>query len=227
MTPNQRLEQLAAQLRERFAADGCEVEEGYAEVTLTAPRDGWSEIAPALRDEEAFAFDQLVDVCGVDYAGFGKGEWATAEASSAGFGRGQERDGELDLDSDKRFAVVYHFLSVAHNNRLRVRVYLDPEQPIVDSVVSLWNGCDWFEREAFDMYGIMFSGHPDLRRILTDYGFIGHPMRKDFPLSGQVEMRYDEATRRVIYQPITIEQRPQVPKVVRNEEGPSREAADA
>ena len=148
----------------------------------------------ALRDDPRTEFDQLIDVCGVDYLEFG-GQW-----------------------EGKRFAAVYHFLSVKRNDRLRVRVFCDDDAfPIVDSACDLWSSANWFEREAFDLYGIVFNGHNDLRRILTDYGFVGHPFRKDFPISGNVEMRYDPEQKRVIYHPVTIEPREIVPRVIREE----------
>ena len=146
-----------------------------------------------LRDRPELRFAQLIDLCGIDYQ-------------------------EHALVSGNRFAVVYHLLSIEHNRRLRVRVFCsDDDFPVVDSVVDIWPGANWFEREAFDLYGIIFHGHPDLRRLLTDYGFIGHPFRKDFPLSGQVEMRYDEEQGRVIYQPVTIEPRILVPRSIRKD----------
>jgi NADH-quinone oxidoreductase subunit C len=148
-----------------------------------------------LRDNAALGFDQLIDLCGVDYSTYGEGAW-----------------------EGQRFAAVSHLLSVKHNWRVRVRVFAeDDDLPVVASVTSLWRVSNWFEREAFDMYGIIFEGHNDLRRILTDYGFMGHPFRKDFPVSGYVEMRYDEAQKRVIYQPVTIDPREIVPRVIREE----------
>jgi NADH-quinone oxidoreductase subunit C len=143
----------------------------------------------------------------------------TKQASESGFCRGVERY-NIDVSArgeNDRFAVVYHLLSMANNQRLRVRTFVDATQPIVDSVVGLWRGADWFEREAFDLYGIMFSGHPDLRRILTDYGFVGHPFRKDFPLEGNVQMRYDAEQGRVVYEPVTLDPRVLVPKVIRED----------
>ncbi|MGH8619851.1 MAG: NADH-quinone oxidoreductase subunit C [Burkholderiales bacterium] len=149
----------------------------------------------ALRDRPELAFDQLTDLCGMDYSAYGEGGWEGA-----------------------RYAIVYHLLSIVHNRRLRVRVFAaDDDFPVVDSVVDLWPSANWFEREAFDLYGVMFTGHPDLRRILTDYGFIGHPFRKDFPISGTVEMRYDPEQQRVIYQPVTIEPREITPRIIREE----------
>lgn len=151
--------------------------------------------ATQLRDDPALQFAQLIDLCGVDYADWGEGAW-----------------------TGSRFAVVSQLLSITHNWRLRLRCFCaDDDFPLVDSLIPVWNGANWYEREAFDLYGIVFSGHPDLRRILTDYGFVGHPFRKDFPVSGNVEMRYDPEQKRVIYQPVTIEPREIVPRVIREE----------
>ncbi|MFM1936300.1 MAG: NADH-quinone oxidoreductase subunit, partial [Planctomycetota bacterium] len=169
-----------------------------------------------LRRKTALAFEQCIDVCGVDYSAYGHSEWVTAGAANSGFGRGAEPD-LPQLDPANRFAAVYHLLSVTKNWRLRVKTLLDADDPIVDSVVDIWPSANWFEREAFDLYGIMFNGHPDLRRILTDYGFIGHPFRKDFPLIGQVEMRYDPEQQRVVYEPVGIEPRTLVPRVIRQD----------
>jgi NADH-quinone oxidoreductase subunit C len=165
-----------------------------SEVTIVAPATGLVEVMTALRDTEGLQFELLVDLCGVDYATYGVGY------------------------EGPRYAVVYHLLSLARNHRLRVRVFCDDDDmPRVPSVIDVWPGANWFEREAFDLFGIVFEGHPDLRRILTDYGFIGHPFRKDFPVTGTVEMRYDPEQRRVIYQPVTIEPRNNVPRIVREE----------
>jgi NADH-quinone oxidoreductase subunit C len=165
------------------------------EVTIVVPVAVYLEVARALRDEERLRFEQLIDLCGVDYLNYGNGSW-----------------------EGRRFAVVVHLLSVTHNWRLRVRTFCpDDELPIVASVTPVWSAAGWFEREAFDLYGIVFEGHEDLRRILTDYGFVGHPFRKDFPISGHVEMRYDPGERRVVYQPVTIEPREIVPRVIREE----------
>ncbi len=217
MTYSERAGKLVQNLRERFADAGCEVIHALGEVTMTLPRERLIEIATLLRDEEVFRFEQVIDVCGVDYADYGKTEWATGTATACGYGRGVERSAQpADVDSE-RFAAVYHLLSVSLNQRLRLRVFLDSEQPIVPSVVAIWNGANWFEREAFDLYGILFEGHPDLRRILTDYGFVGHPFRKDFPLEGNVEMRYDLEKQRVVYEPVSIEPRTLVPRVIRED----------
>jgi NADH-quinone oxidoreductase subunit C len=165
------------------------------EVTLVVRQEHLLAVALVLRDAPELRFEQLIDLCGVDYSAYGDGAW----------------DG-------RRYAAVYHLLSIAHNRRLRLRVFAaDDEFPVVDSVIGVWPSANWYEREAFDLYGIVFSGHPDLRRILTDYGFVGHPFRKDFPLSGNVEMRYDPDQQRVIYQPVTIEPREITPRTIREE----------
>ena len=218
----QRHETLIESLNERFADKGCKATLALGEVTLLVPREHLIEVAVQLRDQEAFLFDTPIDVCGVDYAGYGESEWVTDDASFTGFNRGVNRapivaDSKADED---RFAVIYHLLSVANNQRLRMRVFVNTEQPIVDSVTDVWAGVDWFEREAFDLYGIMFSGHNDLRRILTDYGFVGHPFRKDFPLEGHVQMRYDPELARVVYEPVDLEQRTLVPRVIREDDAP-------
>ena len=213
-----RLAELAENLNERFSAAGCEVQQAHGEVTLVVPAEHLIEVATALRDEDDFLFEELIDVCGVDYSAYGMTEWQTRGAPNTGFGRGVDRSAKVDLSEEKRFASVYHLLSVANNQRLRLRVFVDTESPIVPSVIGIWRTADWFEREAFDLYGILYEGHPDLRRILTDYGFIGHPFRKDFPLIGQVEMRYDPEQARVIYEPVSsVEPRTLVPRVVRDD----------
>lgn len=173
--------------------------------------------------KEVIGFDQLIDVCGVDYLSYGDTNWETLSAANTGFSRGifdfeSESDDEK-LNMPRRFAAVYHLLSISRNLRIRVKVFPESTQmPVVPSVVEIWNCADWFEREAFDLYGIIFEGHPDLRRILTDYGFIGHPLRKDFPLTGHVEMRYDAEKERVVYEPVTIENRVNVPRIIRDDE---------
>lgn len=210
-------ERLAGDLAKPLAGHGCETSVAFGELSLVVPVEGLLPVCQILRDHESLRFEQLIDLCGVDYAAYGKAEWETSEASTTGFGRGVDRDLSLALDDPKRFAVVYHLLSLTHNRRLRLRVYLGESAPLVDSVVPVWASANWFEREAFDLFGILFRGHPDLRRILTDYGFIGHPFRKDFPLSGQVEMRYDPQQRRVVYEPVSIEPRVLVPKVIRED----------
>jgi NADH-quinone oxidoreductase subunit C len=185
------------------------------------------EVAPAellqvcreLREDPQFGFEQLMDLAGVDFMDYGRDEWRTYEATATGFSRGVARVREkVSEPRAQRFAVVYHLLSVSNNWRVRLRCYApEGEPPILDSVVSVWSGANWFEREAFDLFGILFNGHPDLRRLLTDYGFIGHPFRKDFPLIGNVEVKYDPTKGRVVYQPVTIEPRTLVPRVIRED----------
>jgi NADH-quinone oxidoreductase subunit C len=190
------------------------------ELTYEVAADDLLKVAATLRDTPSLKFEMCMDVCGVDYLAHGRDEWNTETATSSGFSRGVARGGQRggELAPGRRFAVVYHLLSISLNQRLRLRVFCpDDEQPTVDSVTGIWASANWFEREAFDLFGILFKGHPDLRRILTDYGFIGHPFRKDFPLSGNVEVRYDPEKARVVYQPVTIDPRVLVPKVIRHD----------
>ncbi len=188
------------------------------EVTITVKSAHVQDAMLMLRDTAGCQFEQLVDLAGVDYSTFGQADWITQQATSSGFsravGKGQRDDASATAS---RFAVVYHLLSYALNQRLRVKVMLDENEPMVGSVVDIWPVADWYEREAFDLFGILFQGHPDLRRILTDYGFIGHPFRKDFPLEGYVEVRYDADKKRVVYQPVSIEPRVLVPRVIRDD----------
>ena len=221
-------ETLAARIVSRFGDKVERVESTCRELTFVVSPDDLVEIATALRDEAEFGFEQLIDVCGVDYLTYGEVEWSTESASEEGFSRGVEPQPVIMDESDsfdpKRFAVVYHLLSVSNNKRLRLRVFTGTgNPPIVPSVVEIWSSANWFERETFDMFGVLFDGHPDLRRVLTDYGFIGHPFRKDFPLIGNVEVRYDADKGRVVYQPVSIEPRTLVPRVIRDD---NRYAAD-
>jgi NADH-quinone oxidoreductase subunit C len=181
-----------------------------------------------LRDEPALAFEQLIDLSGIDYLDYGRDEWATREATATGFSRGVERGPREEAPaSEGRFAVSYQLLSLARNARLRLRCFCPAgEPPMIDSVTEVWPSAEWYEREAFDLYGILFRGHPDLRRILTDYGFIGHPFRKDFPLSGRVEVRYDPARGRVVQEPVSIEPRVTMPKVIRKQRTPGATESD-
>ena len=214
-------------LRERFASQIDRVIESVDVPVLEVKPAHWVEVARALRDEAEFRFEQAVDLSGVDYLGHGEAEWDTTNISGEGFSRGVEGYGpgrfnwaERPESTHKanRFAVVVNLLSLAHNRRVRLRCFAADEGfPVVDSLLGVWRGLNWFEREAFDLFGIMFAGHPDLRRILTDYGFVGHPFRKDFPISGFVEMRYDPDERRVVYQPVSIEPRENVPRVIRED----------
>ena len=191
-----RLVQLAANLEKVLGQRAQSIEIALGEVTVVVNADTYFESAMLLRDEPSLAFEQLIDLCGVDYQDFREGQWG-----------------------GQRFAAVTHLLSLAHNWRLRVRVFAPEDAyPVVASLTPVWAAANWFEREAFDLYGILFDGHEDLRRILTDYGFIGHPFRKDFPISGNVEMRYDPELKRVVYQPVTIEAREITPRIVREEQ---------
>lgn len=214
---------LAAKLKERFSDTLTDCVVDKAEVTIEVLAADITDVCMVLRNDPEFRFEVLMDLCGVDYSTYGFTEWETDIATDTGFTRGVIKESENTFQNNKnpdnpRFAVVYHLLSIANNQRLRVRAYPQSSDfPIIDSVHSVWSGVDWFEREAFDLYGIVFEGHPDLRRILSDYGFIGHPFRKDYPLTGHVEMRYDAEKRRVIYQPVSIEPRVLVPRVIRKD----------
>jgi NADH-quinone oxidoreductase subunit C len=219
---SERYETLAARIDERFGGELRRLPSTCGELTYEVDKENLHEVATALRNEGDFGFEMLMDVCGIDYLNYGSDEWTTSEATGTGFSRGVEREpvilDEADSFDERRFAVVYHLLSLQHNMRLRLRVYTGASNPpVMQSVVDIWNGANWFEREAFDLYGILFEGHPDLRRILTDYGFIGHPFRKDFPLSGNVEVHYDESEGRVVYRPVEIEPRTAVPRVIRDD----------
>ena len=222
-------QQLADALRAAFGERVDSVVVEFNEVTVEVAAENLLAIATELRDDSQFQFQQLLDVCGVDYSQFGHDEWITEDASRAGFSRGVAAAGSSgrlqfgdELESltpqGRRFAAVYHLISYAHNRRLRLRVFAsDDDFPMVPTVTGIWASADWYEREAFDLFGILFSGHPDLRRILTDYGFVGHPFRKDFPMVGNVEMRYDPERERVVYEPVTIEARVLVPRVKRQD----------
>ncbi len=226
-----RYETIAARIDERFGEQMRRAPSSCGELTYLVDKDALIEVATALRNEAAFGFEMLMDVCGVDYLTYGSDEWTTSSATGTGFSRGVEREpvilDEADEFDPERFAVVYHLLSLQHNMRLRLRVYTGTDNPpILKSVVDIWNGANWFEREVFDLFGILFEGHPDLRRILTDYGFIGHPFRKDFPLVGNVEVSYDAEKGRVAYQPVSIEPRTLVPRVIRDDNRYSADLRD-
>ncbi|MFC5581268.1 NADH-quinone oxidoreductase subunit C [Rhodanobacter terrae] len=220
----------ATSLAERLAArfgDTLSISTQRNEITAELAAPDLIAVATALRDEPGFRFSELIDLCGVDYLGYGQTEWDTTDISWTGFSRGVEGQamGRFDWagrprghDEPRRFAAVIHLLSIEHNRRLCLRVFCaDDSLPVVPSLTLVWPGVNWFEREAFDLYGIIFDGHPDLRRILTDYGFVGHPFRKDFPLIGNVEVRYDPEQKRVIYEPVSIEPRVLVPRTIRND----------
>lgn len=209
---------LAARVTECLG-ERAQVVDRHDQVTVEVSADNLIEVATTLRDDESLAFTMLMDLAAVDYSEFGKADWKTSEsATRTGYSRGVERGEHASSDwSGSRFAVVYHLLSLTQNERLRMRVQCAGEPPVVPSVLDVWASADWFEREAFDLFGVLFSGHPDLRRILTDYGFVGHPFRKDFPLIGHVESRFDPEKGRVVYEPVSIEPRTLVPRVIRND----------
>lgn len=225
------MQELVDKLQQRFADNdvllSCKLDRN--QVIIEVAPENLTDTMTALRDEADFAFEQLMDIAGVDYSAYGKDEWATDETTTTGFSRGVEpaatgraapivRRLSEQVDRSRRFAAVYQLQSIRLNQRLCVRVFApDDELPVVPSIIDIWSSADWYEREAFDLYGIVFDGHPDLRRILTDYGFVGHPFRKDFPLIGNVEMRYDPDKARVVYEPVTIEPRVLVPRVIRSD----------
>lgn len=193
---SERLEQLRHQLDRVLGKRIQSSVLAHNELTIVVDAANYPEVAKRLRDDPSLSFEQLIDLCGVDYRDYADGAW-----------------------TGQRFAVVSHLLSIQHNLRLRVRVFApDDDYPLLASMVPIWNSANWFEREAFDLFGILFDGHEDLRRLLTDYGFIGHPFRKDFPVTGTVEVRYDPELKRVVYQPVTIEPREVTPRVIREEQ---------
>ena len=202
------LNKLGEDLKEEFAGKVVSLEYQLGELTLVIAASEMQVVFARLRDDAKFHFEQLVDLCGIDYSAYG------SDVSEGG-----AYFGDVGASPFKqRFAVVYHLLSVEHNMRLRVKVFAgDDAMPTLSSVIEVWPSANWYEREAFDLYGIIFLGHPDLRRILTDYGFVGNPFRKDFPLSGHVEMRYDAEQRRVVYQPVTVEPREVTPRKIRED----------
>jgi len=213
-----RAERLQALLDERFGDRLAGSMSRVGEVEVEVAPSALLEVCEALRDGDGLEFGMLIDVAGMDYLTYGMDEWRTLEATSSGFSRGVNRGAVPAEGTGRRFAVVYHLLSVTRNHRLRLKCHADAgDPPRIPSVTGLWPAANWFEREAFDLFGILFDGHPDLRRLLTDYGFIGHPFRKDFPLSGHVEVRYDPEQERVIYQPVSIEPRTLVPRVIRDD----------
>lgn len=224
-------ETIAARIEARFGDKLSRVPSICGELTYEVGKGDLVGIAEALRNEAEFSVDQLIDACGVDYLTYGEGEWKTESATESGFSRGVDRKpvilDESETFDPRRFAVVYHLMSVRLNYRLRLRVFAgESNPPIVPSVAPVWSSANWFEREAFDLFGILFEGHPDLRRIMTDYGFIGHPFRKDFPLSGNVEVKYDADKGRVAYQPVSIEERTLVPRVIRDDNRYSADLKD-
>ena len=218
MTATDKISALAAKIEARLPNQVLRVHALPDELCYEVQPADLKQVCLALRDSPDLKFEILIDVAGVDYLEYGMTEWKTESATNSGFSRGVNRSALRVPHDGARFAVAYQLLSITHNQRLRIRARCeDAEDPIIDSVVDIWPGANWFEREAFDLFGILFTGHPDLRRILTDYGFIGHPFRKDFPLIGNVEVRYDADKQRVIYEPVTIEPRTLVPKVIRDD----------
>lgn len=218
--------QLSKDLASHFSDIELTIKETTHGVICTVPVESWLEVAKTLRDDRDFDFDQCIDVCGVDYLSYGETEWPTDDVTYTGFSRGIRGKGPGRFSWSERrretvtnrFAVVAQLLSLAKNQRLTLKCFApDAGMLVVPSLIDIWPGVNWFEREAFDLYGIIFQGHPDLRRILTDYGFIGHPFRKDFPLIGNVEVKYDEDKKRVVYQPVSIEPRVLVPKTIRRD----------
>lgn len=220
-----RIERLAANVQAVLGERVTRLPALRDELCYDVPPANLLGVAAVLRDDPSLRFEMLIDIAGIDYLEYGASEWRTESATRSGFSRGAARDTDAGVEAREpwgghraRFAAVYQLLSVTHNERLRLRVYgEDNDDPIIDSVTGIWASANWFEREAFDLYGILFRGHVDLRRILTDYGFIGHPFRKDFPLIGNVEVRYDADQGRVVYEPVTIEPRVLVPKTIRDD----------
>lgn len=186
--------QLASKARKCLAEKISDVIVALHEITIVVNPDDLHDVCTLLRDDDSFHCEQVMDICGVDYSTYDNEQW-----------------------EGPRFAVAYQLLSIKHNHRIRVKTFIDGEPPMVKSVMDIWRSADWYEREAFDLFGIVFENHPDLRRILTDYGFIGHPFRKDFPLVGNVEMRYDEDKKRVVYEPVSIDPRVNQPRVIRDD----------
>jgi len=217
-----RIQDFATRIATHFGERLKAIPSTCGELTVEVAASSLIAVSTTLRDDAQFKFDQLIDLTAVDMLKYGQTEWATKQSTRTGFSRGVVPVAAVHPDDPARFALAIHLLSTTYNVRLRLRVYCERGDrgqglPMVDSLVPVWASANWFEREAFDLFGIMFKGHPDLRRILTDYGFIGHPFRKDFPLIGNVEVRYDEAQKRVIYQPVTIEPRTLVPRVIRDD----------
>ena len=212
-----KLTELAETITSELATLQPVVSIAFDELTIETEVIHLIDLLTRLKTYELFHFDELIDLCAVDYLRYGVSDWETDTAANTGFSRGVEPEAPKVAFDKPRFAVVYHLLSTRLNHRVRVKVFLDEAHLILPSAHTIWKAANWFEREAYDLYGVLFENHPDLRRILTDYGFIGHPFRKDFPLSGHVEMRYDATLQKVIYEPVDIEPRILVPKVIREE----------
>lgn len=233
MTATEHIEALAATVDAHLAGGVRRVAALPYEIAYEVEPGALLEVCRTLRDAPELKFEMLMDLAGVDYLEYGMDQWQTQSATRTGFSRGRTPYEEAERPAPvggARFAAAYQLLSIAHNRRLRLRARCENEaEPVLDSVTGVWAAANWFEREAFDLYGILFRGHPDLRRILTDYGFVGHPFRKDFPLIGNVEVRYDPERKRVVYQPVSIEPRVLVPRVIRddNRYNPALRESDA
>jgi NADH-quinone oxidoreductase subunit C len=212
------IEQLASRIEATLGGRVTRRRSLPTDLSYDVPAADLVAVATVLRDNADLRFELLIDVCGVDYMDYGRSEWRTHSATNSGFGRGVNRTGNGGSHDGPRFAALYQLLSVTHNERLTLRAFCaDNAEPALDTLTGVWASANWFEREAFDLFGIVFNGHPDLRRILTDYGFIGHPFRKDFPLVGNVEVKYDADKQRVVYVPVEIEPRTLVPRVIRDD----------
>lgn len=211
-------QRLLSSLQERFG-DKLIFLHSFDMLTVELSRRDLIEVCQSLQNEEDFKFELLIDLCGVDYLHYGRSEWRTHSTTGTGFSRAVDASfSEQDFVWNKpRFSVVYQLLSLVHNQRIRLKVFLEESDLIVSSVMPVWDAANWFEREAFDLFGIQFDGHPDLRRLLTDYGFKGHPFRKDFPLIGELELRYDATAGRCVYEPVSIQPRVNMPKVIRED----------
>ncbi|MFM8453952.1 MAG: NADH-quinone oxidoreductase subunit C [Gammaproteobacteria bacterium] len=226
MSQQTKLAKLKALVTEQFSEHTLSLVEQAGELTLSIGLGHLFDTLQRLKSEAHLNFSMLMDLTAVDYLHYGQAEWETQKATGQGFDRAVQALGSVSVNLQNqefpknqkaRYALVYHLLSLSHNWRLRVKAFIETDPPIAPSVLALWPSANWYEREVFDLFGILFDGHPDLRRILTDYGFIGHPFRKDFPLSGHVEVIYDEVEKRVVYQPVSIEPRVLVPKVIRED----------
>lgn len=214
MTPQQLSEKLQSRFQEQLESNAV----AFNEVTIEVAKKDLIEVCTALESESDFAFTQLTDLCGVDYSAYGLTEWATDDVTSEGFSRAVDTTLPIEKQWKKpRFASVLHLISMNHNSRLRVRTFVAEDDLVIPTVTGVWSCADWYERESFDLYGIRYDGHIDLRRILTDYGFVGHPFRKDFPLIGNVEMRYDATEKQCVYEPVSIDPRVNVPRVIRDD----------
>ncbi|MBT8448390.1 MAG: NADH-quinone oxidoreductase subunit C [Gammaproteobacteria bacterium] len=223
MTPTQLNDRLAEVFGDKLADAKVE----FGEVTIEVAPSNLIEVCQKLRDDAEFTFTTMIDLSGVDYSAYGMTEWDTESATGEGFSRGVDTTLEFERVWTKlRFASVIHLLSIEHNHRLRVKTFVDENDLRIPTVTPIWNGADWYERESFDLFGILYEGHEDLRRILTDYSFVGHPFRKDFPLIGHVEMRYDATENRCVYEPVSIEARINVPRVIRDDLRYGAEEAD-